>query len=135
MAFGAQNIFPEDFNKKALGVNIPFNGSAVFTSNYKTKDIIKNNLINYLLTNPGERIANPRFGAGIRAFIFEQIGNNTLEFLEQDLQSKINQNFNNLLLDNLEVSNSKDTPNTIFIKISYSIPNTNISDSLQLTFK
>ena len=26
---------------------------------------------NYLLTNPGERVANPLFGAGLRQFIFK----------------------------------------------------------------
>ena len=54
MAFGSKQIFPEDLNpRKALGVDIPFNGEVAFSSNFLTKDAIKNNLINYFLTNPG----------------------------------------------------------------------------------
>ena len=48
MAFGEQQIFPIDFNNSAaVGINIPFSGPAVFISNYKTADAIKNNLINF----------------------------------------------------------------------------------------
>ena len=51
MAFGAKQIFPNDTRARvAIGIDLPFNGSAVFKSNYQTKDAIKNNLINYFLT-------------------------------------------------------------------------------------
>ena len=56
MAFGAKQISPIDFNKSAaVGVDLPFNAPGVFRSNFTTKQAIKNNLINYFLTNPGER--------------------------------------------------------------------------------
>ena len=68
MAFGAQQIYPQDLNvSQAIGINLPLNGPAVFKSNYQTKDAIKNNLINFFLTNPGERYLNPEFGGGLRA--------------------------------------------------------------------
>ena len=81
MAFEAQQIFPIDFNKSAaVGVDLPFNAPGVFRSNFTTKQAIKNNLINYFLTNPGERPLNPSFGGGLRSFIFEQIATNNLDF-------------------------------------------------------
>ena len=56
MAFDAQQIYPIDFNKSAaVGVDIPFSDPAVFRPNYTTSAAIKNNLLNYFLTNPGER--------------------------------------------------------------------------------
>ncbi len=76
MAFDAQQIYPIDFNKSAaVGIDIPFNAPGVFRSNYTTANAIKNNLINYFLTNPGERPLNPTFGGGLRDFIFQQITN------------------------------------------------------------
>jgi hypothetical protein len=43
-----QLINPIDLNPNlAVGVNLPFSGPSVFTSNYLTSDAIKNNLINY----------------------------------------------------------------------------------------
>ena len=74
MAFGARKVFPNDLRPRvAIGVNLPFSAPGVFEPNYQTKQAIKNNLINYFLTNPGEIIQNPTFGAGLRNFIFTQI--------------------------------------------------------------
>jgi len=134
MAFGATRIYPNDLRPRvAIGVDIPFSGPVAFIPNYQTKDSIKNNLINYLLTNPGERIENPTFGAGLRAYIFTQIETNNFEFIKEDLQDKINDNFPDVKLDNLEVFEDVNE-NTIRITIDYSIPNTNINDSLELNF-
>ena len=134
MAFGARNIYPNDLRPSVgIGVDLPLNGSIAFTPNYQTKDAIKNNLINYLLTNPGQRIENPSFGAGLRQYIFSQITNNNLEFIQEDLQGKINTNFPEISLDIVEVLQSVNT-NTIQVKINYSIPNTGINDTLELNF-
>ena len=82
MSFNPTQIQPIDLNpSKAIGVNLPFSGNAVFISNYFTKDSIKNNLINFFLTNPKERYMNPNFGGGLKSFIFERITTNNLEFL------------------------------------------------------
>ena len=70
MAFGATKIYPNDLRPRvAIGVDLPFSGPVAFIPNYQTKDAIKNNLINFLLTNPGERYENPLFGAGLRRYI------------------------------------------------------------------
>jgi phage baseplate assembly protein W len=110
MAFNPQQIYPIDLNaSKAVGVDIPFNGPAVFKSNYLTKDAIKNNLINFFLTNPGERYLNPLFGAGLRAFIFEQITNDNLDFLKRKYKLKLNIYFPNIVVNDLIVTGQIDT--------------------------
>jgi len=134
MAFGAKQIFPNDTKARvAIGINLPLNGRAVFDSNYQTKDAIKSNLINYFLTNPGERNANPTFGAGLRNFLFEQITNNNLDFLEENIQEKIKNYFPNIEVGDVELTSNKDK-NEIKITITYSITNTGISDELELSF-
>jgi phage baseplate assembly protein W len=101
--------------------------------NYTTKDAIKNNLINYFLTNPGERPANPTFGAGLRVYIFNQINSGNLDFIKEDVQQKLINNFPNIIVNSVEVLGQEDY-NTINIIIKYSIKNTGINDELQLTF-
>ena len=134
MAFGEQQIFPIDFNESAaVGINLPFNGPAVFQSNYQTKDVIKTNLINFFLTNPGERFLNPSFGGGLRSFIFEQITNGNTNFLTRDIETKLNVFFPTIKVENLEVIKFEDN-NTIQIKLKYSIINTNINDNLEIEF-
>jgi uncharacterized protein len=132
MAFNPQQIYPIDLNaSKAVGVDIPFNGPAVFKSNYLTKDAIKNNLINFFLTNPGERYLNPLFGAGLRTFIFEQITNDNLDFLREDINSKLNTYFPNIIINDLIVSGQVDT-NQVTVTLNYSVVNTNITDNLEI---
>ena len=134
MAFGAQQISPIDFNKSAaVGVDIPFSAPGVFRSNFTTAKAIKNNLINYFLTNPGERPLNPTFGGGLRAFIFEQITDNNLDFLQEQIQEDLNLFFPSVKVGNLEVLKQEDT-NTITVELTYNVINTNISDTLEIDF-
>ena len=51
----------------AVGIDLPLNADNVFYSNYTTAEAIKYNLINFLLTNKGERVFNPTFGANLQS--------------------------------------------------------------------
>jgi len=134
MAFGGRRVYPLDINPRvAIGVNLPFSAPGVFESNYQTRDAIKNNLVNYFLTNPGERPANPTFGAGLRAFIFTSITNDDFTFIKNDLQDKVNLFFSDINLDDIEITKNVNA-NTINVSITYSIPQTGINDTLILNF-
>jgi phage baseplate assembly protein W len=132
MAFNPQQIYPIDLdNSAAVGVNLPLNGPAVFISNFQTKDAIKNNLINFFLTNPGERPLNPTFGGGLRAFIFEQITTENLDFLREDINEKLTLYFPNIEVNDLIVTGQEDL-NQVTVTLKYSVINTNITDTLEI---
>lgn len=135
MAFGAKKIYPLDTRPgTGIGVSLSFNAPAIFSSTYFTKDAIKNNLINFFLTNPTERYLNNNFGLGLRKFIFEQITNNNLDFLKETIQSAIINYFNNVKIENLEILQYPDT-NEINIILKYSIINTGgTTDTINITF-
>ena len=134
MAFGAIQQFPNDTRPRVgIGVNIPFNEGGVFTPNYTTADSIKNNLINYFLTNPGERPGNPTFGGGLRAFIFEQISSENIDYLRDDVATKVREKFPNIEVEELDVLQSPDT-NTVTVQLYYRVVNTSITDELVLNF-
>ena len=105
----------------------------MFGSTYLTKDAIKYNLINFFLTNKYERYLNNNFGANLRAFIFEQITNGNIDFLKEDIQTKLNQNFSNINLISLSVNQFPDN-NALQVIMEYNIPNTNIEDKIEITF-
>jgi len=134
MAFGAQRIFPNDQRPSvAIGFNLPMNEGGVFTPNYQTKEAIKNNLINYFLTNPGERPGNPTFGAGLRAFIFTQIDSQDFDYIKDDIQGKLKDYFPNVIVNEVSVTPARGE-NTIQINITYNVADTNINDALTLSF-
>jgi hypothetical protein len=89
MAFRVSNIEPIDLQPRvAIGISLPFNGSTGFNSTYTTADQLKTNILSFLLTNRGERLFQPTFGASLRNFIFEQIAVNTIEDLREILMLK-----------------------------------------------
>jgi phage baseplate assembly protein W len=135
MTFGAQKINPIDTKPgTAVGVAIPFNAPAVFFSTYTTKDAIKNNLINFLLTNRTERYLNPDFGGNLRQFIFEQIANDSIDYLKESIQQYISTQFSNIKINNLEITQYPDS-NQINLQLSYSIISSGVTDQvIKITF-
>ena len=134
MPFNPQQINPVDLNPNvAVGVNLPFSGPAVFVSNFLTAQAIKNNLINYFLTNPGEIPLNPTFGGGLRAFIFEQIAEGTLNGLKENISGKMENIFPEVIVNSLDVLRNDDY-NTVIVNMKYSIANSNIVDQINFEF-
>lgn len=134
MAFGARKIFPIDTKPgTAVGIAIPFNAPNVFFQTYTTKDAIRNNLLNFFLTNRTERYLNNNFGANLRAFVFEQISNDNINFLKENIQSLISQYFNNIKVESLNVVEYPDS-NEINIQLSYIIINNGVTDQIEITF-
>ena len=134
MAFLAKKIFPIDTRPgTGVGIALPFNAPSVFKTTYTTQESIKYNLINFFLTNKNERYLNPNFGANLRAFIFQQIASENLDFLKQDIQQQINLYFPNVIIAELNIDSFPNT-NTISVGLTYTILNTGISDSINLQF-
>jgi phage baseplate assembly protein W len=97
MAYRIPNKIPIDLDKRtAVGVSIPFNAPGVFSSTYTTQDQTKSNIINYVLTNPGERVLNPDFGFGLLKYIFNSITPINLQNLEDDLSQSLSIVFPNI---------------------------------------
>mgnify|MGYP001161201181 CR=1 FL=1 len=134
MAFGAVQQFPNDLRPSiGIGVNLPFSNGNGFTPNFTTAESIRYNLVNYFLTNPGERPGNPSFGGGLRRFIFSQINEGSLDFLREDVETKLSTQFPNVLVNKLEVLANPDN-NEVTVQIYYSVENTNIEDEVILNF-
>jgi len=113
-----------------IGVALPFNAPGVFTTTYTTKDQIRSNIINFLLTNRKERVMNPNFGADLRALLFSQIDD--LDTVKQILLDKISLYFGNILVSEINIEPNIDS-NTIMIHMLYSLKNNpQEQDSLQI---
>ncbi len=128
-------IDPLDLNtRKALGVKVPFNKKNIFDFYYTTKDQIKSNLINLLLTSPGERFHEPTYGVGLRDYLFEQSTddfNSKISRLKQYINQKIGVHIPQIRLNNLKVSPIKDN-NNLLINLSYTILLDNDTNQISL---
>ena len=132
MAYGFRRIAPGDFNPNTgVGVSLPFNAPSCFSSTYTSSEAIKNNLINWFLTNKNERPLNPNFGGNLRQFIFQQLATGTLEDVEENIQQQLNTYFPGVIINELSVTQNQ-TTQAINISITYSLQGTGITDNLQI---
>lgn len=126
------NKFPIDTEaRKAVGFGFPLNGDAVFKPTYQTKDQIQANLINYLLTNRGERVFNPNFGGDLRTLLFENVENSTVEDLKQIIQEEITMYFPSVDIKDIEFQNKPDMNEINFI-LSYEVLPFGIEDNVNI---
>ena len=125
-------INPLDLNKNvAIGVAFPFDADGVFNQTFTQKEQVKSNLINVLLTEPGERVNLPAFGVGLKNLLFEtEIDTNSLES-RIDNQVKIYIPEITLISANANFSPDE---HILYIKIVYRYNPSSEVDAIQLNF-
>jgi len=133
MAIIVRNRFPVDSQaQKAVGVDIPFNGPAVFKSNYLTREAIKNNLINFFSTTPGERVFNPFFGSKLKSIVFQGLNDVTKENISFILNDELKNIFPFVQVQDINYVPNEDF-NELTITITYQVANFGINDTLEIT--
>ena len=128
-------VNPLDLQKNiAIGVSLPFNTPGVFKSTYTTKDQIKSNLLNLLLTDIGERIMNPNFGTLLRRFLFEGITDNNIESLRESISNSIAIYIPEIIVLEIVVSPNTDY-NSIELNVNYVLKISNTPDQVTVQFQ
>ena len=127
-------VNPLDLQKNiAIGVSLPFNGPGVFNSTYTTKDQIKSNLLNLLLTDVGERVMNPEFGTVLRKFLFEGITENNIESLKVSLINSIAFYVPDITVVNIDITPEYDS-NIINLNVNYVLNISQTPDQVTVQF-
>ena len=128
-------VNPLDLQKNiVIGVSLPFNAAGVFNKTYSTKDQIKSNLINLLLTDKGERIMNPEFGADVRRSLFDNITESNNESLRLKIIDAINIFIPEIELGSVDIIPDFDY-NTLNITINYRLIISNTPDQVTVQFQ
>jgi phage baseplate assembly protein W len=129
MAYRVENTGSADY-QLAVGVSVPFNVEGVFNSVYASSEQIRSNLINYVLTNKGERYRNVNYGSDLRRYLFSNITDSSYSFsrkytnigikdLEAQLKQDLTANFPELNIKSVTITPTYDT-NSIQLDIIYS---------------
>jgi phage baseplate assembly protein W len=127
-------VNPLDLQKNiAIGVSLPFNGPGVFNSTYTTKDQIKSNLVNLLLTSIGERVMNPNFGTELKRFLFEGITDSNLEYIQNSVLNSIAIYIPEITVTSIIVQPNTDY-NSIDLNIDYKVNISQTPDQVTVQF-
>lgn len=78
-------------NKSFLGIgwNFPVASAAGHTEMAQYEEDVRQAVLIVLLTNPGERVMRPTFGAGLNDFLFEPINSTTTSELAQRVEDSL----------------------------------------------
>jgi phage baseplate assembly protein W len=135
MAYKVQRINPLDLQpRKAVGVALPFSGRAVFNSTYTSKEAIRANLINYMLTGKNERVFNTEFGAGLRNLLFEAITEEGIQELKLNITKNLELYFPRVRVNSFNINAIPDN-NLVNLELKYSVVQTNIEDEISINFE
>ena len=127
-------VNPLDLQKNiAIGGSLPFNGPGVFNSTYTTKDQIKSNLVNLLLTDTGERIMNPNFGTNLKRFLFEGITDSSLDLLKNNILISILNYISEITVTNITLVPDTDN-NLVSLTIDYYLNISQTPDQVTVQF-
>lgn len=104
-----------------FGFNPPFIGGAEnILSRQEDERLIKNDILQLLLTVPGERVMRPDFGIRLRNFIFEPITSNSLALLRTEIKEEITIQEPRVTVESVELEKDEDN-NQLRIKIVVTI--------------
>ena len=129
---GNRRISPLDINKNVtIGVAFPLDNVNMFKGTRTVKEQVKTNLINLLLTEPGERINEPNFGVGLKKLLFEQ--NVDIDQLKEIIQLQTSRYVPGIKVTNVQTGISEDK-HTIFVSIVYQNLLDAKTDAVKLNF-
>ena len=123
---------PLDINKNVrIGVAFPLDEENVFNGTQTTKEQAKANLLNVLLTYPGERVNMPDFGVGLKKLLFES--KIDLITLKQKIKQQTSFYVPNVSVRDVKTQISQDK-RTLFVSIYFVNIADNTSDAIQINF-
>lgn len=109
---------------KWYGVNFPFlRGNTFFGSPSKIAPrqedfkLVRNDLLQGILTSKGERLFRPQFGGDVYRTLFEQNDNVTRSKLEQNIFRQIQRFHPRITMTRIDTKESQSNPNLINVTI------------------
>lgn len=108
--------------KSYINIQFPFQDDPdgkFLKMNTDAKQAIKSDLVHLLLTNKGERLYLPNFGANLRKYIFEPNDESSANAIRGEINDAIKSFIPNLQVTQLVVTPSEDNIHATVVRIDY----------------
>lgn len=131
MAYRVLQRDPRDLsNRKAIGVQMPFESDTVFVPTYNSLEAYKVNLYNFFMTGKRERFLNPEMGSTLLEYLFEPIPDQyTVKAIQDNIQFEIEKFFPRLEVLEIKLEDFPEY-NSVQVTIFFRIKNTELEDKL-----
>lgn len=120
--------------RKGVGVALPFQANAVFRTTFETKEAIKFNLVNLLLTGTNERYLNLGFGSNLRNFLFENVTDLEIQAVKDSITDLISAYYPRVQVTTFNIT-LEDDSNSLLVEFKYRITQTNIEDEILINIE
>ncbi len=91
---------------------------------------IKQNLKMLLLTSPGERVMFPRFGVGMRRYLFEMQSDEVFAAIDSKIREQVSIYLPYVKIQRVQFDKSNIDKSQIKLKLTYSVPRISLNDVL-----
>jgi phage baseplate assembly protein W len=115
-----------------IGYDLNFQDQGVFNPTFTTFQQLKANMINFILTEPGERVMQPDFGLGLNRFVFNNIDDKNIEEINYFIKERVKQYFPNIEVNNISFKDTNSSLNQISINITFRELSSNTQDEITL---
>jgi len=133
-----KNITGKDFKKsrsfRDISTNLvrnPFTSDVAVVNN---ADAIKQAVKNLILTAPGEKLFNPKFGSRVSQLLFEPLDPFLVDTLQTEILNTIKNNERRVVVTNLECTLNYDE-NSIEVTLEYQIIGLPITQTVQFVLE
>ena len=117
---------------KQVGISFPFDSGNVFTGTTSHKDQVKANLVNFIMTDKGERLYNPEFGTNLMSYLYSTVPN--VDTLIDSIRGDVQKHFMGVVNINDLQFDLDDSNNILSIYLDYYIIDSNTSDQIAINF-
>ena len=124
--------------KRYINIQFPFSDDPdgkFLQMNTEAKKAIKADLMHLLLTNRGERLYMPDFGANLRQYIFEQNDEPSHNAIKNEINGAVKKFMPNLTITQLTGSPSDDEIHSCIVRLDYSDSNSAFESNDFVTLK
>jgi phage baseplate assembly protein W len=95
------------------------------------REEIKQNLLNIILTNPGERVMDSNFGVGIKAFLFENFTSEVVSKIKERVYNQVAKYLPSVVVNNVDVG-FDEVQNILNVRLVFFIPALGTVDNLNI---
>lgn len=132
-----KTIDPLDLQESiGVGTAIPFNAKGVFRITYQTREAIKYNIVNLILTGQTERYLNLSTGfIGLNNILFENINSDgILEVLKDRIKTTIETLYPMVTVQEI-LFDFKETDNKLELHLVYNISTSEVEDDILINIE
>ena len=97
------------------------------------QDMIRQNLLMLILTNPGERTMDTEYGVGITQFLFENANSDVYARIDAKIRQQVKEYMTTIMIDQVNFYSIDPDSNKVSLRIVYSIPAIAANDILEIT--